>query len=60
MQELASESSAVLLDPSSGAHSAEGHLRDVVGPVKSVTEQLTDSATGVKLSYQSTAHLASL
>lgn len=60
MQELASESSAVLLDPSPGAPSAEGHPGDVVGPMKSVTEQLTDSAAVVKLSYQSTAHLASL
>ena len=60
MQELAYESSVVLLDPSPAARSAEGDPGDVVAPMKSVTEQLTDSATVVKLSYQSPAPLASL
>lgn len=60
VQALVSESFAGLLDPSPAARSAEEDPGDVMGPVKSVTEQLNDSATVVKLSYQSTAPLSSL
>lgn len=55
MQELACESSVVLLDPSPAARLAEGDPGDEVGPMKSVTEQLTDSTTVVRLSLSVTS-----
>lgn len=60
MQELVSENSAGLLDPRPADQSAEANPGDVMGPVKSVTEEMTDFATIVKLSYQSTVCLPSL